>query len=79
MRNHRTHKEQTMKLISNWKQSWKFTSVQTALILAAANGLFAVLPMLFSYVTLPVYALIMMFGNIGIVVLRLIAQTNIKQ
>jgi hypothetical protein len=67
-----------MKLITNWKQAWKFTSVQTALILAVANGLFAVLPMLSSYVTLPVYALIMMLGNIGIVVLRLIAQPNIK-
>jgi hypothetical protein len=67
-----------MKLIQNWKQAWRFTSVQTALILAAASGLFAILPMLSSYVTLPVYALIMMLGNIGIVVLRLIAQPNIK-
>lgn len=68
-----------MKLIKEWREAWKFSSVQTALILAVANGLFALLPSLSEMVTLPIYALIMMTGNIGIVLLRLISQPSIKK
>ena len=63
-----------MKLIDNWRQSWRFTSVQTALILAAANGAFAVLPLLSESVSVPVYAAISVVGNLAIVALRLMAQ-----
>lgn len=63
-----------MKLVSNWKQSWRFTSVQTALILAAVNGLFAVLPLLSESVSVPIYATLSVLGNLLIVVLRLIQQ-----
>jgi len=65
-------------LIKEWRNAWKLTSVQWALALATANGLFAVLPMLSDSVPIWLYALIMCFGNIGIVILRLMAQPNLK-
>lgn len=68
-----------MTLIQNWKSAWKFSSVQTALILAAANGLFAVIPLLSELVSVSVYALISLFGNVAIVALRLVAQPSIEE
>lgn len=63
-----------MKLIKEWREAWRFTSVQTALILAIANALFALLPAFQAAVPLWLYGIIMVAGNLAIVVLRLISQ-----
>lgn len=67
-----------MTLIENWREAWKFNSVQSALILAVANALFALIPSLSSVVPFWVYALIMTFGNLAIVALRLVAQDDLE-
>lgn len=63
-----------MQLIKDWRQAWKFTSVQSALILAVANGCFALVPFLSDAVSMPVYAACSVIANVAIVVLRLVAQ-----
>ena len=68
-----------MNLIKEWRSAWKFSSVQTALILGVANTLFALMPALSDAVSLPVYALVSAVGNIAIIVLRLIAQPNLEE
>lgn len=67
-----------MKLIEKWKESWKYTSVQTAVILAGANALFAVVPALVDSVPFWVYTALMSLGNMGIVILRIVAQPKVK-
>lgn len=68
-----------MKLIKEWRKAWKYSSVQTAVILGLANALFFFLPQLADFVSFPVYAGIMAAGNVGIIVLRLIAQPKLNQ
>lgn len=67
-----------MTLIQNWRQAWRFTSVQTALILGIANALFALMPVLSDAVSLPVYAAISALGNVAIIILRLVAQPSLE-
>lgn len=68
-----------MKLIDNWRQSWRFSSVQAAMILAVVNGVFALLQYLAEVVSLPTYAAISVLGNLSVVVLRLVAQPSLQQ
>lgn len=68
-----------MTLIKEWRQAWKFTSVQTAVILGIANALFALIPALSDAVSLPVYAAISALGNVAIIILRLVAQPKLSQ
>jgi hypothetical protein len=68
-----------MTLISQWKEAWKFSSVQTALILGIANAFFALIPALSDVVTLPVYAAVSAVGNVAIILLRLVAQPKLNQ
>lgn len=68
-----------MTLISQWKEAWKFSSVQTALILGIANALFALIPTLSDVVTVPVYAAVSAVGNVAIILLRLVAQPKLNQ
>lgn len=67
-----------MKLIQNWRQAWRFSSVQTALILGIANALFALMPVLSDAVSLPVYAAISALGNVAIIILRIVAQPSLE-
>ena len=67
-----------MTLIKNWREAWKFTSVQSALILAAVSGLFYFMPVVQEFLSPTVYALIMFVGNIGVTVLRIIAQPGVS-
>lgn len=67
-----------MTLIQGWRQAWKFSSVQTALILGTANAAFALLPALSDSVSLPVYAAVSAIGNVAIIVLRLVAQPYLE-
>lgn len=67
-----------MALIQEWRQAWKFSSVQTALILGIANTAFALLPALSDSVSLPVYAAVSAIGNVAIIVLRLVAQPYLE-
>lgn len=67
-----------MNLIDNWRDAWKFNSVQTAVILGLSNAAFAIMPALSEYVTLPVYAAISALGNVAIIILRLVAQSNLE-
>jgi len=68
-----------MKLIKEWRKAWKYTTVQTAVILGLANAAFFFLPQLSDLVSFPVYAGIMALGNVGIIVLRLVAQPKLNQ
>jgi len=68
-----------MNLIKEWRSAWKFSSIQTAVILGIANTLFALMPALSEIFTVPVYAAISAIGNIAIIVLRLIAQPSIEE
>lgn len=63
-----------MKLIKEWREAWKFGSVQTALILAVANAVFMLLPELQPALPSWLYSLIMIVGNVSIVALRLVSQ-----
>lgn len=67
-----------MKLIDNWRKAWRFTSVQSALILALVNGLFSVFPVMFQSLNPTIYCSLMVLGNISVVVLRLIAQPKLE-
>lgn len=67
-----------MTLIKNWRDAWKFTSVQSALILATVSGLFYFMPVVQEYLSPALYALIMCLGNIGVTVLRLVAQPSLN-
>lgn len=66
-----------MTLIQNWQQAWKFSSVQTAVILGLANTAFALLPALSESVSLPIYAAVSALGNVAIILLRLVAQPSL--
>lgn len=68
-----------MKLIEKWREAWKLTSVQTAVILGLANAAFALLPALSDFVTLPIYAAISAIGNVAIIILRLVAQPKLHK
>lgn len=68
-----------MTLIKQWREAWKFSSVQTAVILGLANTAFFLLPKLDEVISLPVYAAISALGNVAIIVLRLIAQPKIEK
>lgn len=68
-----------MSLIKQWREAWKLTSVQTAVILGLANAAFFLLPELPDFVTLPIYAAISAIGNVAIIILRLVAQPKIHQ
>lgn len=68
-----------MTLIKEWREAWKLTSVQTAIVLGVANALFALLPALSDAVSLPAYAAISALGNVAIIVLRLVAQPKLSQ
>jgi hypothetical protein len=63
-----------MKLIDNWTKAWRFTSVQTALIIAAVSGLYAAWPAFSSAVPVFWYATGMVVLSLAVVVLRLIQQ-----
>lgn len=67
-----------MTLIKNWRDAWKFTSVQSALILATVSGLFYFMPVVQEYLSPALYALIMLVGNIAVTVLRLVAQPSLN-
>ena len=68
-----------MKLIKKWREAWKLTSVQTAVIIGLANAVFALLPALSDFVTLPIYAAISAIGNVAIIILRLVAQPKLHK
>lgn len=68
-----------MALIKEWRKAWKYTTVQTAVILGLANAVFLFLPDLAQFVSFPVYAGIMALANVGIIVLRLIAQPKLHK
>lgn len=68
-----------MELINEWRKAWQYTTVQTAVILGVANALFFFLPQLADFVSFPVYAGIMALGNIGIIILRLVAQPKLNK
>lgn len=68
-----------MSLIKEWRSAWKFSSVQTALILGLANALFAVMPALSDSVSLPIYAAVSAAGNVAIIILRLVAQPSLEE
>lgn len=64
-----------MKLIDNWAKAWKFTSVQTALIIAAVSALYAAWPAFMSTVSPFWYAVGMIVLSLTVVVMRLIQQS----
>lgn len=66
-------------LIENWKQAYKFWSVQCALAVAFVNVLMAFLPALQDYMSVTVYAVInaLLAGLVAVV--RVIAQLPIGQ
>jgi hypothetical protein len=66
-----------MKLIEKWREAWKLSSVQWAVLLAVSNALFALLPMLSESVPIWLYAIIMSVGNIASVLLRMVAQPSL--
>lgn len=63
-----------MKLINNWTKAWKFTSVQTALIIAVVSALYAAWPAFMSTVSPFWYAVGMIVLSLTVVVMRLIQQ-----
>lgn len=67
------------KLIDDVKNSWKFTSVQSAALLAIANAFFAFIPTLEGSISLPMYSLLMLIGNLTVIFLRLVAQPSLDK
>lgn len=63
-----------MKLIDNWKEAWKFNSVQTAVLIAALSGLYAAFPVFAQAIPSWVYALSMMTLSVALIILRVIQQ-----
>lgn len=63
-----------MKLINDWAKAWKFTSVQTALIIAVVSALYAAWPAFMSIVSPFWYAIGMVGLSLLVVVMRLIQQ-----
>lgn len=66
-----------MTLIENWQQSWKFTSVQAALILAVLNVVLMIFPALLDGLPIWLYSLVMVVGNTIVILLRLIVQPSL--
>jgi hypothetical protein len=67
-----------MTLIQNWQSAWKFTSVQSTLLLAALSGLFYFVPLVQDYVSPALYAAIMGIGQVVVALLRIIAQPSLN-
>lgn len=63
-----------MKLIKEWREAWKFSSVQTQLISALVSVIYALVPAIQSYVPLWIYIVLMVVANLASTVLRIISQ-----
>ena len=63
-----------MKLIKQWREGWKLSSIQTTLLLALLSGTYAFLPALREVIPVEWYAVAMVGGNLLIAVVRLISQ-----
>lgn len=63
-----------VQLIENWKDFWRFTSVQLAALLAVLDVAYEYLPVLQTY--MPAYWI--QFAAVLIVVARVIRQSNLR-
>lgn len=67
-----------MKLIKEWKTSWRFSSVQVALFTSILSAVYAAMPDFQEMMNPTVYSIIVLVLNLAIIVARNIQQ-QLKQ